>query len=100
MEPTPPNSASFARLSAFHAEMKFERRLWKTCLSILTSSAMAFGMVILDWERCLQGMSEGCVKATSCGQERASGGTARCCMYGCIRTSTSLSLRLVCSRYN
>ena len=42
MEPTPPNSASLdCRLSFFHVEMRYDNRLLKASLSILTSSAMA-----------------------------------------------------------
>ena len=40
IDPTPPNNASFALLSVFHADIKCERRSWKACLSILTSSAI------------------------------------------------------------
>ena len=41
IEPTPPNSASLdCRLSFFHVEMRWDSRLLKASLSILTSSAM------------------------------------------------------------
>ena len=40
MEPTPPNKVSFDRLSDFQADKNCDSRSWKTCLSILTSSAI------------------------------------------------------------